>query len=331
MKKNTMCKIFLLLALLGTASAETSLRRLFSGSSDMMNSAVTSGANDDYSCTMSTPEDAQSCESLTDVGNQPCVWCPIGDVFGVCVSGTQATGINAAEVPHFQCGAEASDEDIEFWGTLEQCEMAGVSEGACTGVGPCSWCKVDAMGVKVGLCLSEEYVQELNNLDEQGILSMLMQCTEDPNDTTLYVGSLTDMSCVLEGNADPDSEEVDTPSTEELCSAASDVSGKECQLVPIMDFIDFCMSETQANLFTFLMMQADSNGLLDSLPDLMDAADMEGSDVMNSVDDPQNMLENQDLTGPAWTGTKAGPSSLIVAESVQSEEVEKEETDESGN
>lgn len=330
-----MVRFALLLSLAASVSAKTTLRRMLSGNSDMMSNALAAGGaeDDDYTCTMFFPEDAGSCEALVDASGNPCVWCPVGDIFGACVSGEQAAIVNEAEVPHVTCGKSPSDEDIEFWGTLEKCDIGGDTEKDClTTDGPCTWCKVDQEGLgipKFGLCFSTEYYDVLLEQDESGMLKMLMQCTTDSTDTSLQVGSLTDMKCILEGNPDPD----DTmgEETASLCGKALDAEGRKCEVVSVMGFLDFCMSETQAGLFNLVMAQADDMGVLDQIggPD-------EGDDLVYYPSTEEEEPEPAEITEPEMPAPELDnkePSSAseLLAKYVQKEEVKDELDSETGN
>jgi hypothetical protein len=238
----------------------------------------------DWTCVMKGAMDLASCEDDNDDYNYKCAWCPLGSIAGVCVSADQADAVNGLEIPHLQCGADTTADDLEFWDDLVGCEMAGATYEDCLGNPLCTWCVVEEPAF--GLCMSQESIDMANSLEdpeEPILMDDVLICSQEPpeprGDNTEVTG-LLDFNCILEGALG-----------QQACADGVDGAGNLCVFQESELFGELCLSVTQTNVMDFLMETITSLGLdIDSLMgDMnvdvdMDTTDMDMTGMMAGAD-----------------------------------------------
>ena len=221
----------------------------------------------DWTCMIKGAIDEDSCETPDQYDG--CVWCPIGSRTGACVSGDQAEAVNGLEIPHLQCGAPSTREDLDFWNTLMGCELQGATSMDCLSNPMCTWCVVEEPAF--GLCMSQEFIDESSMLlkeaqDEEGIeLDDVLRCRQEPPEDKSVTG-LLDRNCIMEGM------------DKQACVQGVDGAGNLCVWQDSELCGELCLSATQTNVMEFLMETIDSLGLdIDSLVngDMMFGGDVE--------------------------------------------------------
>jgi hypothetical protein len=218
----------------------------------------------DWSCVMKGAMDESSCEQQAEDDTTACSWCPFGSMAGACVSTEQADAMNVLEIPHVQCGAPPTLDDIDFWDDLVGCEMVGATSEDCLGNPLCTWCVVEDPAF--GLCMSQEFMDEAETLqDPEEPIQMddMMKCSPEPPLDNAGVTGLLDFNCVLEGAFGKQS-----------CVEGVDGGGNLCVYQDSDAFGELCLSATQTNVMSWFMDTIDSLGLdIDSLMSAVDDMD----------------------------------------------------------
>jgi hypothetical protein len=222
----------------------------------------------DWSCVMKGAWDESSCEEQrSGYDTRDCSWCPLGSMAGACVSTEQADVMNGLEIPHVQCGAPPTLDDIDFWGDLVGCGMVGATSEDCLGNPLCAWCVVEDPGF--GLCMSTEFIDEADTMiqtmiqepEEEPIqMDDMIKCSPEPPLDNTGVTGLLDFNCVLEGALG-----------KEFCAQGVDGGGNPCVYQDSDDFGELCLSATQTNVMNWF------NDIIDNLDidSLMSGVDMD--------------------------------------------------------
>jgi len=238
-------------------TTEKAIRRLTDSTIDSIVPGVSSGEVDgqDITCAETMAKSESDCTSNYDLNFNPCVWCPLGDLGGLCLTPSEAEEVNGVAVPNVECGKAPSEENVDFWNVAAGCVLNGWTGKGCLGTpGGCSYCTV-AEPASFGICYSDAFVDEVTELaggedNMEGIM-----CTNETDSSTLSVGSIMDLKCIISGNAD------DFVDVESLCSEILDTAGNPCVTVSVMGFLDVCVTQTQANMYNAAMEALDEAGI----------------------------------------------------------------------
>ena len=196
------------------------------------------------------PRAVESCLlKVENNGQSPCTWCSLRNIGGLCVNNEQATMLNEFGIPHFNYEEVITDDnsstmdnynskkndnkkDVIILNDVKGCIISNTKEfclNSPTGSGNgCTWCRVDieagvvlligAPGVDLldiplfGLCLSDEYYQELEleYKTKDATMNDIIHCSKtqpssfgvgnsnDNNEIINYdVEGVSDLSCLI--------------------------------------------------------------------------------------------------------------------------------------